>query len=306
VLGVAVDLEVLAGLQIHADLHRKSRVSLHQLVCRHDSRTIVALRLCIVLALLVVPSASGATGIIAIGDFGVGGARQQALGSAVREFESRTSADVLVTLGDNDYTRGRSFRANWTSSFGWLAAAGVDIAGTLGNHDVEIGRGRYEFALLRMPGPYYVRRVKDVELIVLDSNAITPAQTRWLTRTLARRSGFRRIVTFHHPPYTCGGHLGSATVRKAWVPLFERYGIRLVLSGHDHNYQRFERNGITYVVHGGGGAGLYKLRACPRGYPRRLAARVGWGFLHLGVGSEGIEIQVLDLAGSAIDRFRVT
>jgi Icc-related predicted phosphoesterase len=211
-----------------------------------------------------------------------------------------------VTLGDNDYTRGRSFRANWVSSFGWLGSSGVDVAGTLGNHDVEFGRGRYEFALLRMPGPYYVRRVKDVELIVLDSNAITMAQTRWLNRTLANRSGFRRIVVFHHPPYTCGGHLGSATVRRAWVPLFERYGVRLVLTGHDHNYQRFARNGVTYVVHGGGGAGLYKLRACPRGYPRRLAARVGHGFLHLTVAPDGVAVEVLDLAGIAIDRFRVT
>ncbi len=229
------------------------------------------------LALVVVPCARGETSILAIGDFGVGGARQQAFGAAVRSYESRNPADVLVTLGDNDYTRGRSFRANWTASFGWLGSAGIDVAGTLGNHDVQVGRGRYEFGLLRMPGPYYVRRVKDVELIVLDSTAITTAQTRWLERTLARRSGFRRIVALHHPPYTCGGHLGSATVRRAWVPLFERYGVRLVLSGHDHNYQRFERNGVTYVVHGGGGARLYKLRACPRGYPPRIAARVGVG-----------------------------
>jgi len=211
-----------------------------------------------------------------------------------------------VTLGDNDYTRGRSFRTNWTSSFGWLGSAGIDVAGTLGNHDVEVGRGRYQFGFLRMPGPYYVRRVKDIELIVLDSTAITTAQTRWLRSTLARRSGFRRIVVLHHPPYTCGGHLGSETVRRAWVPLFERYGVRLVLSGHDHNYQRFERNGVTYVVHGGGGAGSYTLRACPRAYPPRLAARATRGFLHLIVEPDRVDVQVLDLSGKPIDRFRVT
>ena len=164
---------------------------------------------------------------------------------------------MLVTLGDNDYTRGRAFATNWPSTFGWLGSAGVGVAGALGNHDVEVGRGRYEFALLRMPGPYYVRRVKEVELIVLDSTAITTAQTRWLERTLAKRTAFGGSSLFHHPPYTCGGHLGSAAVRRAWVPLFERYGVRLVLSGHDHNYQRFERNGVTYVVHGGGARALH-------------------------------------------------
>ncbi|MBA3383323.1 MAG: metallophosphoesterase [Actinobacteria bacterium] len=302
----AVDLEVLARLEVHADLHGQPCVPLEQLVCRHDSRTIVALRVCIVLALLVVPSARGATSILAIGDFGVGGERQRVLGTAVRDYESRRSADLLLTLGDNDYTRGVSFATNWTSTFGWLSAARVGVAGTLGNHDVEFARGRYQFDLLRMPGAYYVRRAKDVELIVLDSNAITTAQTRWLTRTLAKRSPRTRIVALHHPPYTCGGHLGSGAVQRVWVPLFERYGVRLVLSGHDHNYQRFERNGVTYVVHGGGGAGLYKLRACPRAYPARLAARVGHGFLHLAVEPDGVLVQVIDLKGQSIDRFRVT
>ena len=178
VLGVAVDLEVLARLEVHADLDRQPRVPLEEFVRRHDSRTIVTLRICIAACTVRRPvRAQETTGILAIGDFGVGGQRQRALGAAVRDYESRTSADVLVTLGDNDYTRGRSFRANWASSFGWLGSAGVDVAGTLGNHDVEVERGRYEFALLRMPGPYYVRRVNDVELIVLDSNAITTAQT---------------------------------------------------------------------------------------------------------------------------------
>lgn len=224
----------------------------------------------------------------------------------MRSYESRHPADLLVTLGDNDYTRGVSFATNWTSTFGWLSAAGVGVAGTLGNHDVQFDRGRYEFDLLRMPAPYYIRRVKDVELIVLDSNAVTTAQTRWLKRTLAKRSGFRRIVVFHHPAYTCGGHLGSEAVQRAWVPLFERYGVRLVLSGHDHNYQRFKRRGVTYVVHGGGGARFYELRPCPGGYPVRVRGRLERGFLHLTVADGAVDVQVLDLAGKAIDRFRVT
>ena len=264
------------------------------------------LRLLIVLALLAPSAADAATGILAVGDFGVGGQRQRAVGAAIRAFEERNPADVLVTLGDNDYTRGRSFAPSWRASFGWLPGAGMDVAGALGNHDVEVRRGRYQFRLLRMPGPYYVRRISEVELIVLDSTAITPAQTRWLERTLAARSGFRRIVVFHHPPWTCGGHLGSAAVQRAWVPLFERYGVRLVLNGHDHNYQRFVRRGVTYVVNGGGGARLYALRRCPRGYPQRVAARSTYGFLHVSVEADGFLVRALGLDGRTIDTVRVT
>jgi len=244
--------------------------------------------------------------VLAIGDFGVGGDRQRALGAAVRDYESSHPAELLVTLGDNDYTRGRSFATNWTSTFGWLQSAGVGVAGALGNHDVEVDRGRYEFELLGMPAPYYVRRVKDVELIVLDSTAITTAQTRWLGRMLARRSLLRRVVVFHHPPYTCGGHRGSRTVQRSWVPLFERYDVRLVLSGHDHNYQRFRKRGVTYVVHGGGGAGAYRLRSCPKGYPARIRARATHGFLHLTVAPAAVDVVVMDVSGQTVDRFRVT
>ena len=255
---------------------------------------------------MLAPPAQGATGILALGDFGVGGKRQRAVGAAVRAFEERNPANLLVTLGDNDYTRGRTFVSSWRSSFGWLPGAGVDVAGALGNHDVQVRNGRYEFRLLRMPAPYYVRRVNEVEVIVLDSTAVTRTQTRWLERTLAQRTGFRRIVVFHHPPYTCGGHLGSTAIQRLWVPLFERYGVRLVLNGHDHNYQRFVQRGVTYVVHGGGGARLYRLRGCPRSYPTRVAARVAHGFLYITVEADGFLVRAVRLDGRTIDEVRVT
>ena len=78
VLGVAVDVEVLARLEIHADLHRQPRVALEELRPSSSFGTIVTLRLVIALALFVVPSAPAATGMLAIGDFGVGGERQRA------------------------------------------------------------------------------------------------------------------------------------------------------------------------------------------------------------------------------------
>lgn len=52
----------------------------------------------------------------------------------MRLFEERNLAQLLVTLGDNDYTRNPArFAAAWRASSGWLPAAGVEVAGTLGN-----------------------------------------------------------------------------------------------------------------------------------------------------------------------------
>ena len=168
----------------------------------------------------------------------------------MKRYETRHPANMLVTLGDNDYLGSPAlFRANWQKAFGWARRSGLRVSGVLGNHDYELGRGGYELKTLGMPGRYYTRRLGDVQLFFLDSNAITTRQTRWFEQQLAGSTATWKIALFHHPPYTCGGHAGDADVVRSWVPLFESYGVQLVLSGHDHNYQRFAaQNGVIVGV----------------------------------------------------------
>jgi hypothetical protein len=89
--------------------------------------------------------------------------------------------------------------------------------------------------------------------------------------------------------------------------LFERFDVDLVLSGHDHNFQRFAaRRGVRYVVHGGGGAALYPLQRCPAGYPRRVAARSARGFLSIVAREDSLRVLALSPAGRLVDRLTVT
>jgi 3',5'-cyclic AMP phosphodiesterase CpdA len=262
-----------------------------------------------VLALSGSTSAQPLVAFLAAGDYGVGGSAQLTLGQSMRRYEARRPADMLVLLGDNDYTRSPTrFRANWARSFGWARRSGLRVSGVLGNHDYETGDGGYQLRLLGMPARYYARTLGDVQLFFLDSNAVTDRQTAWLERRLAASTATWKIAAFHHPPYTCGGHFGHQDVQERWVPLFERYGVQLVLSGHDHNYQRFaRRNGVTYVVHGGGAAGLYPVRRCPASYPRRVRARAQHGFLYVTVGGKEplLTGNVVDTRGRVTDRFRL-
>jgi tartrate-resistant acid phosphatase type 5 len=260
---------------------------------------------------LVLPGAGEAsrprpTFLLAAGDFGVGGSTQFEFGAAVRRFEERNPADYLVTLGDNDYTENpTAFRVNWDASFGWTRRAGVRVAGVLGNHDVRVDGGRYQFGKLAMPRRFYRRALGQVELFLLDSNNVDSAQTAWLRRVLARSKARWRIAVFHHPAFTCGNYTSHPDVVARWVPLFERHRVRLVLSGHDHNYQRFApRRGVRYVVHGGGSpTKLYGLRQCPAGYPRRLAARVEHGFVYLVVRPNRLDGYAVTPSGRRTDHF---
>ena len=244
--------------------------------------------------------------LIAIGDFGVGGDVQPQFGAAVRRFEARNPADLLVTLGDNDYTENPdAFHANWVESFGWTAAAGVRVAGVIGNHDVVVDGGRYEFDELGMPGRYYRRAVGPVELYFLDTTRVDPGQTAWLRRSLARSRARWRIAVGHHPAYACGRYTSHAGVVARWVPLFERYRVRLFLSGHDHNYQRFApKRGVRYVIHGGANPhNLYPLARCPAGYPRRLRGRVEQGFLYFVIRGNRLDGWSVNAAGRRTDHF---
>lgn len=69
-------------------------------------------------------------------------------------------------------------------------------------------------------------------------------QTRWLEHTLRRAADSRDIdwivVQMHQDALSSSktGNGSDKALREAWLPLFERYGVDLVLCGHDHDYER--------------------------------------------------------------------
>jgi 3',5'-cyclic AMP phosphodiesterase CpdA len=93
----------------------------------------------------------------------------------------------------------------------------------------------------------------DLLVVGLDSSDVDdPAQRAFLEDTLAESTATWKIVAVHHPPYSAGYQGSSTDVREAFSPLFVRYGVQLVLSGHEHDYQRsVPIDGVTYVVSGG-------------------------------------------------------
>lgn len=184
------------------------------------------------------------------GDVGTGGRAERATAAAVATAGADRRFDGFVLLGDNVYPGGDPARLQATvfGPFGPVLNGGASLLAVLGNHDVEAQLGP-----LAMPGRWYARSLGPVLFIGLDSNRPDdPAQRGWLEQTLAGATEPWKIVALHHPPYSAGWHGSSLNVRDAFAPLFERYGVQLVLAGHDHDYQRSTPiRGVTYVVSGG-------------------------------------------------------
>jgi 3',5'-cyclic AMP phosphodiesterase CpdA len=193
--------------------------------------------------------------LIAAGDVGDSGDRLDATAAAIADLDARQPVDTLALLGDNAYPVGDpdQLRDTVFTAFGDLLDGGTELLAVLGNHDVMQGHAAGQVAELGMAGRWWSRHEGDVLIVGLDSTrADDPGQRVWLERTLASATEPWRIVMVHHPPYSAGYQGSSVDVRRAFTPLFERHGVQLVLSGHDHDYQRsVPINGVTYVVTGG-------------------------------------------------------
>jgi len=139
----------------------------------------------------------------------------------------------------------------------------------LGNHEL-IGDSDARFFRKLLPQAatrYYSTRFGFVQLIFLDGNRPgSREQTRFLETELNKSESDptvrTKLVVLHQPPLSMGLHCGTSSSMKEWMSLFERYHVDAVLAGHDHAYERLERNGVPYFVSGGGGAKLYDQSPC--------------------------------------------
>jgi 3',5'-cyclic AMP phosphodiesterase CpdA len=95
-----------------------------------------------------------------------------------------------------------------------------------------------------------------VHFVALDTEADYSEQMKWLERDLAANPLPWKVIYMHRPPYSSGAHGSDTTLRNKLAPLLKKYGVQLVLSGHDHDYERMKpQDGTAFVVTGGGGVG---------------------------------------------------
>jgi acid phosphatase type 7 len=142
---------------------------------------------------------------------------------------------------------------------------------------VRDGEVTFFFDLFAMPGRpgYNVLDFGDyMSVILLDTdhtNPIEGEQTAWLQRVLAERQSRPHVFPVYHVPAYPSARSpdgGSETrVREHWVPLFERYGVRVVFENHDHTYKRtfplrqnrISVDGIVYIGDGAWGVSTRQI-----------------------------------------------
>jgi 3',5'-cyclic AMP phosphodiesterase CpdA len=240
-----------------------------------------------------------------VGDGGDGGTRIDATGAAAARIAEQEPYDGLLLLGDNVYPSGDPTKLPDTvfEPFAAVLDGGADLMAILGNHDVQKGRGDEQMEALGMPGRYWAEEHGDVLIVGIDSNEIDdPAQLQFLEEALASTDATWRIVAVHHPPYSAGYQGSSIDVREKLAPLLQRYGVQLVLSGHDHDYQRsVPIDGVTYVV-SGGASGTRRT-----GEDDFTAVAYSWhNFVDIAVTGDRLVLRAVGQDGSVFDEVVLT
>jgi hypothetical protein len=161
----------------------------------------------------------------------------------------------VIMLGDNIYggDSPRDLARKFEQPYKPLLDAGVKFYASLGNHDNPDERLYKPF---NMGGErYYTFKKNDVSFFVLDSTYMNPTQLGWLEGQLRNSSAAWKICYFHHPLYSNGKFHGpDLDLRSALAPMFRKYGVNVVFSGHEHVYERLKpQDGIYYFVLGNSG-----------------------------------------------------
>jgi 3',5'-cyclic AMP phosphodiesterase CpdA len=192
----------------------------------------------------------------AIGDNGTGDRPQYEVGEQMAKARAAFPFDFVIMLGDNMY--GGQARADFIKKFetpyAALLNAGVKFMASLGNHDRPENINYQQF---NMNGQRYYSYVRgNVRFLALDtSTGMDQKQLAWIETSLRDAREDWKICYFHHPLYSnAERHGASVDLRVLLEPLFVKYGVNVVFSGHDHVYERIKpQKGIYYFVSGSAG-----------------------------------------------------
>jgi len=150
----------------------------------------------------------------------------------------------------------------------------IPIVPCLGNHEENATNYYEQFALPGNEQWYSLNWGNYVHITVLNSGT-TPSgeQLSWLEEDLASHRDYTwKFVMFHRPIFSPSHHGNWTEGQKYWCPIFDKYGVDIVFSGHNHDYERSKpinysasknspqdsySEGTMYVVSGGWGAPLY-------------------------------------------------
>lgn len=252
----------------------------------------------------------------AVGDTGSGGRQAMAVAERMARGYQDAPYGLVTHLGDLCYYGSVEDRFDdvFTRPMRPLIDAGVRFELAIGNHDgalhhsdASLAEIDAELRLLGTPARNYRTSHGPVDFFYLDSSAPglfgedSTVQLEWLDDALASSTNQWKVVCMHHPVYSSGSHGPTPGAQEAVEPILARRAVDLVLTGHDHHYERSRPvHGVTHVVSGGG------CKTTPVGRSATTAAAASaLQYLHVDVAGDRLTGRAVRADGRLLDRFQL-
>ena len=170
-------------------------------------------------------------------------------------YQTAPNASFVIHAGDLVDTAHRDYEwAQWFKAGGFIHSQWTAIP-VVGNHEFQRFNDstsrrlsiqwRPQFSLPieenldeKLHETVYTVEYQDVLILVLNSTGLLEEQTEYIKEKLSNTDAKWKIVTNHHSVFSPAEGRDFEYARRVWKPLFDKYGVDLVLNGHDHTYAR--------------------------------------------------------------------
>jgi hypothetical protein len=212
-------------------------------------------------------------------------------GAALTARALQETPGSVFTLGDHVYPVGNreAFASCYESTWG---AVKQRTYPTPGNHEWDVQQGAHYLAYFGGAAGrgYYSFDLGAWHVLSLNSNVSTQPgsqQYEWARADLAAHPGACTLAYWHHPLFSSGTNGPNSQMRPLWK-LLDDGGVDVVMSGHDHLYERFApqdadghptSTGMRSFIVGTGGAWLYEMLSPQPN--SEVRSNQGWGVLKL-------------------------
>jgi predicted phosphodiesterase len=236
-----------------------------------------------------------------IGDSGTGSSSQYKVAEKLIAARAKFPYEFVLMMGDNLYSGNgpKDYQKKFEEPYKTLLDSGLKFYAALGNHDNTDEKNYKPF---NMGGQrYYTFKPKNgVRIFALDSNYMDQPQLQWLEKELTASGSDWKICFFHHPLYSSGMHGSDVQLRAQLEPLFLKYGVDVVFSGHEHFYERIKpQKGIYYFTSGGAA----KLREGDVNKTDLTAKSfdTGYHFMLIELAKDALHFQAISDQGKTVD-----